>query len=175
MAGIDDAEDCLRSTKQNQQQYETLIVEDEIEEGAVHVHAAVVVQEEPMPSLRTTVPECYKTPKIHPAICSLSVVALVLLTSPVGAQQHALQGEVAGYLHAQKDMQQQPTPTLKGVVEACAAIVRKETDERLKGQASEFDAYITADGSVANVGTDQEDVSFGQCMNEQGHPLGEWE
>jgi hypothetical protein len=45
VAGIDDAEDCLRSTKQDQQQYETLIVEDDIEEGAVHVHAAVVFQE----------------------------------------------------------------------------------------------------------------------------------
>jgi hypothetical protein len=45
MAGIDDAEDCLRSTKQDQQQYETLIVEDDIEEGAVHVHATVVFQE----------------------------------------------------------------------------------------------------------------------------------
>ena len=45
VAGIDDAEDCLRSTKPDQQQYETLIVEDDIEEGAVHVHAAVVVQE----------------------------------------------------------------------------------------------------------------------------------
>jgi len=45
VAGIDDAEDCLRSTKQDQQQYETLIVEDDIEEGAVQVHAAVVVQE----------------------------------------------------------------------------------------------------------------------------------
>ena len=28
MAGIDAAEDCLRSTKQNPQQYETLIVEE---------------------------------------------------------------------------------------------------------------------------------------------------
>jgi hypothetical protein len=45
VAGIDDAENCLRSTKQDQQQYETLIVKDDIEEGAVHVHAAVVVQE----------------------------------------------------------------------------------------------------------------------------------
>ena len=45
MAGIDDAEDCLRSTKQDQQQYETLIVEDDIEEGAVHVDATVVFQE----------------------------------------------------------------------------------------------------------------------------------
>ena len=45
MAGIDDVVDYLRSTKQDQQQYETLIVEDDIEEGAVHVHVAVVVQE----------------------------------------------------------------------------------------------------------------------------------
>jgi hypothetical protein len=45
MAGIDDAEDCLRSTTQDQQQYETLIVEDDIEEGAVHVHTTVVVYE----------------------------------------------------------------------------------------------------------------------------------
>ena len=45
MAGIDDAEDCLRSTKQDQQQYETLILEDDIEEGAVNVHATVVFQE----------------------------------------------------------------------------------------------------------------------------------
>ena len=45
VAGIDDAEDCLRSTKQDQQQKETLIVEDDIEEGAVHVYATVVLHE----------------------------------------------------------------------------------------------------------------------------------
>ena len=100
-------------------------------------------------------------------------MALVLLTSPVGAQQNARQGEVAGYRHSQKD--RQPKPTLKEVVEVCAAIVWNDTDARLKDQPSEFDAYVTADGSVANVGTDQEDVRFGQCMNKQGHPLGEWE
>jgi len=72
-------------------------------------------------------------------------------------------------------MQQRPKPTLKELVETCAAIVRKDTNEWLTYQASEFDAYVTADGSVANVGTDQEDVSFGQCMKETGHPLGEWE
>jgi hypothetical protein len=125
-----------------------------------------------MSSLRT-VPECFKTPKIHPPLSILSVMALVLLTSPVDAQQNAQQGEVAGYRHSQKD--RQPKPSLKEVVEVCAAIVRNDTDARLKDQASEFDAYVTADGSVANVGTDQEDVRFGHCMNEQGHPLGEWE
>jgi hypothetical protein len=45
MAGIDDAEDCLRSTKQDQQQYEMLIVEDEIEEGTVHVQPTIVMYE----------------------------------------------------------------------------------------------------------------------------------
>jgi len=102
-------------------------------------------------------------------------LTLVLLTSPVGAQQHVLQGEVAGYLHSQKAMQQQPTRTLKELVAVCAAIVRKEPNEHLTSQVSEFDAYVTADGNVANVGTAQEDVSFGQCMKETGHPLGEWE
>ena len=125
-----------------------------------------------MSSLRT-VPECFKTPKICPPICCLSVVALVFLTSTVGAQQNARQGDVAGYRHSQED--RQPKPTLKEVVEVCAAVVWNDTDARLKNQASEFDAYITADGSVANIGTDQEDVSFGQCMNDKGHPLGEWE
>jgi hypothetical protein len=43
MAGIDDADDGLRFPKQDQQRYETLIVEDDIEEGAVHVQPAVVV------------------------------------------------------------------------------------------------------------------------------------
>jgi hypothetical protein len=128
-----------------------------------------------MTSPRTTIPECFKTPKIYPTIICLSVVALVLLTSTVSAEQNALQGEVVDYLHAQKHKQQKPKPTLKEVVEVCAAIVRKDTDARLKDQPSEFDAYVTADGSVANVGTDQEDVRFGQCMNETGHPLGEWE
>ncbi len=51
MAGIDEAEDCLRSTQQAQPQYETLIVEDDIEEGAVHVHATVVFQEAELPEL----------------------------------------------------------------------------------------------------------------------------
>jgi hypothetical protein len=132
-------------------------------------------EEQPRTSLRTTVPEFFKTPKIHLPICSLSVVALVLLTSPVGAQENARQGDVAGYLHAQKAMQPQPTRTLKEFVEVCAALVRKESNEHLMSQTSEFDAYVTADGSVANVGTDQEDVSFGQCMKETGYPLGEWE
>jgi len=72
-------------------------------------------------------------------------------------------------------MQQKPKLTLKELGEACGAIVRKDTNERLTNQASEFHAYVTADGSVANVGTDQEDISFGQCVNETGHPLGEWE
>jgi len=128
-----------------------------------------------MTSPRTTIPGLLKTSKIHARICSLSVVALVLLTSTVGAQQNALQGEVVDYLHSQKNMQQRPKPTLKELVEVCAAIVRKDTNEQLANQASEFDAYVTADGSVANVGTDKEDFSFGKCMNETGHPLGEWE
>jgi hypothetical protein len=51
MAGIDAAEDCLRSTQQDQPQYETLIVEDDIDEGAVHVDATVVVQEAQLPEL----------------------------------------------------------------------------------------------------------------------------
>jgi hypothetical protein len=103
-------------------------------------------------------------------------MALVFfLTNPVGAQQHTRQGDTAGYLHSQKNMQPKTTPTLKEVVEACAAIVRKDTNERLTYRTSEFDAYVTAEGSVANFGTDQEDVSFGQCMNDTGHPLGEWE
>ena len=114
-----------------------------------------------MTSPRTTIPECFKTPKICPTIIRLSVVALVLLTSTVSAEQNALQGEVAGYRHSQKD--RQPKPSLKEVVELCDAIVRNDTDARLKDQASEFDAYIMADGSVANVGTDQEDVRFGQA------------
>jgi hypothetical protein len=45
IAVIDDAEDCLRSPEQDQQQYEMLIVEDDIEEGTVHVHPAVVLKE----------------------------------------------------------------------------------------------------------------------------------
>ena len=130
-----------------------------------------------MTSPRSTVIECLKTPKIHPAIRSLSIGTLVLLTSPVCAQQQIFQGEVAGYLHAQKDMQQQPTPTrtVKELVGICAAIERKESNERLMSQATDFDAYVTADGSVANVGTDQEDVRFGQWMKETGHPLDVWE
>ncbi len=44
MAGIADAEDWLCS-KQDQPQYETLIMEHDIEEGAVHVNATVVFQE----------------------------------------------------------------------------------------------------------------------------------
>lgn len=128
-----------------------------------------------MTSLRTTAPVFLKAPKIYPAICSLSIVALVFLTSPVGAQQNARQGEVAGYLHSQKNMQPKPTPTLKEVVETCAAIVRKDTNERLTYQASEFDAYGTADGSVANVEANEEDLSFGKCMNDSGYPLDEWE
>jgi len=122
-----------------------------------------------------TIDGFFKTPKIHLPICSLSVMALVLLASTVSAEQNALEGEVVDYLHSQKYMQQKPKPTLKELGEACGAIVRKDTNERLTNQVSEFDAYITADGSVANVGTDQADISFGQCMNETGHPLGEWE
>jgi hypothetical protein len=51
MTGIDAADDCLRSTQQDQPQYETLVVEDEIEEGTVYVHAPVVVQEAELPEL----------------------------------------------------------------------------------------------------------------------------
>jgi len=102
-------------------------------------------------------------------------MALFLLTTTVSAEQNALEREAVDYLHPQKYMQQKPKPTLKELVEACAAIVRKDTNERLTSQASQFDAYVTADGSVADLGTDQEDMSFGQCMNETGHPLGEWE
>jgi len=126
-----------------------------------------------MNSPHITIPEFLKTPKIHLPICSLSVMALCLLTSTVSAEQKALEGEVVDYLHP--NMQQKPKPTLKELVEACAAIVRKDTNERLTSQASEFDAHVTADGSVADVGTDQADMSFGQCMNGTGHPLGEWE
>ena len=126
-----------------------------------------------MNSPHITIPEFLKTPKIHLPICSLSVMALCLLTSTVSAEQKALEGEVVDYLHP--NMQQKPKPTLKELVEACAAIVRKDTNERLTSQASEFDAHVTADGSVADVGTDQADMSFGQCMNETRHPLGEWE
>ena len=126
-----------------------------------------------MNSPHITIPEFLKTPKIHLPICSLSVMALCLLTSTVSAEQKALEGEVVDYLHP--NMQQKPKPTLKELVEACAAIVRKDTNERLTSQASEFDAYVTADGSVADVGTDQADMSFGQCMNGTEHPLGEWE
>jgi hypothetical protein len=128
-----------------------------------------------MTSPRTSIPVFLKTPKIHLPICSLSVMALVLLASTVSAKQNAVKGEVVDYLHPRKYMQQKPKPTLKELVEVCAATVRKDTNERLTSQASEFDAYVTADGSVADVGTDQEDISFGQCMNETGHSLGEWE
>jgi hypothetical protein len=128
-----------------------------------------------MTSARTTILRFLKTPRMHLPICSLSVMALVLLTSTVSAEQNALEGEVVGYLHSQKHMQQKPKPTLKELVEVCAAIVRKDTDERLTSQASEFDAYVTPDGSVADVGTDQEDIRFRHCMNETGHSLGEWE
>ena len=128
-----------------------------------------------MTSPRTSIPGFLKTPRIHLPICSLSVMALVLLTSTVSAEQNALEGEVVGYLHSQKHMQQKPKPTLKELVEACAATVRKDTNERLTSQPSEFDAYVTADGSVADVGTDQEDIRFRHCMNETGHSLGEWE
>ena len=51
VAGIDDAEDGLRSTKQDQQQYETLVVEDDIEEGTVDVDATIVLQEAQLPEL----------------------------------------------------------------------------------------------------------------------------
>jgi hypothetical protein len=102
-------------------------------------------------------------------------MALFLLTTTVSAEQNALEREVVDYLHPQNYMQQNPKPTLKELVKACAAIVRKDANERLTSQASEFDAYVTADGSVADVCTDQEDFSFGQCMNETGNPLGEWE
>jgi len=129
-----------------------------------------------MTSPRTAIPGFLKTPKIHLPICSLSVMALFfLLTTTVSAEQNAIEREAVDYLHPQKYMQQKPKPTLKELVEACASIVRKDTNERLTSQASQFDAYVTADGSVADVGTDQEDMSFGQCMNETGHPLGEWE
>ena len=126
-----------------------------------------------MSSPRTATPGFLKTPKIHLPICSLSVMAVFLLTTTVSAEQNALEREAVDYLHP--NMQQKPKPTLKELVEACAAIVRKDTNERLTSQASEFDAYVTADGSVADVGTDQADMSFGQCMNGTGHPLGEWE
>jgi hypothetical protein len=103
-------------------------------------------------------------------------MALVLLTTTVSAEQNALEGEGVGYLHSRKHMQQKPKPTLKELVEVCAAIVvRKDTNERLTSQASEFDAYVTADGNVADVGTDQEDIRFRHCLNETGHSLGEWE
>ena len=128
-----------------------------------------------MNSPHITIPEFLKTPKIHLPICSLSFMALFLLTTTVSAEQNALEREAVDYLHPQKYMQQKPKPTLKELVEACAAIVRKDTNERLTSQASQFDAYVTADGSVADLGTGQEDMSFGQCMNETGHPLGEWE
>jgi len=128
-----------------------------------------------MTSPRTTIPGLLKTPGMRLPIFSLSVMALVLLTSTVSAEQNTLAGEVVGYLHPRQHMQQRPKPTLKELVEVCAAIVRKDTDERLTSQASEFDAYVTVDGSVADVGTDQEDSRFRHCMNETGHSLGEWE
>jgi hypothetical protein len=84
-----------------------------------------------------TIDRNFKTPKIHLPICSLSVMALVLLASTVSAAQNALAGEVVDYLHSQKHMQQKPKPTLKELGEACGAIVRKDTNERLTNQASE--------------------------------------
>ena len=128
-----------------------------------------------MISPRITISRFLKTPTIHLPSCSLSVMALFLLTSTVSAEQSVPEREVGDYLHAQKHMQQKPKPTLKEIVDVCAGIVRKDTHDRLTNPASEFDAYVTADGSVANFGTEQEDVSFGQCMNETGHPLDEWE
>lgn len=128
-------------------------------------------EELPMTSLRTTAPMFLKAPKIYALICSLSVLALVLLTRTVGAQQNALEREFEAYLKSEKEIQQKPT--LEELVKACVAIVRKETNERLKYQASEFDAYAKADGSVTNIGTLNEDFSFGKCMNEKGHPLGD--
>ncbi|TLY22435.1 MAG: hypothetical protein E6K66_08040, partial [Nitrospirae bacterium] len=106
-----------------------------------------------MSSPRTAIPGFLKTPKIHLPICSLSFMALFLLTTTVSAEQNALEREAVDYLHPQKYMQQKPKPTLKELVEACAAIVRKDTNERLTSQASQFDAYVTADGSVADLGT----------------------
>ena len=70
-----------------------------------------------------TTPGFLITPRMHLPICSLSVMALVLLTSTVSAEQNALEGEVVGYLHPRKHMQQKPKPTLKELVEVCAAIV----------------------------------------------------
>jgi hypothetical protein len=128
-------------------------------------------EELPMTSLRTTAPMFLKAPKIYALICNLSVLALVLLTRTVGAQQNALEREFEAYLKSEKEIQQKPT--LEELVKACVAIVRKETNERLKYQASEFDAYAKADGSVTNIGTLNEDFSFGKCMNEKGHPLGD--
>jgi hypothetical protein len=48
-------------------------------------------EELPMTSLRTTAPMFLKAPKIYALICNLSVLALVLLTRTVGAQQNALE------------------------------------------------------------------------------------
>jgi hypothetical protein len=41
-----------------------------------------------------TIDGFFKTPKNHLPICSLSVIALVVLTSTVSAEQNALEGEV---------------------------------------------------------------------------------
>jgi hypothetical protein len=77
------------------------------------------------------------------------------------------------YVYAGDNQKTSQEMQLKQVVETCAAIVRKETNDKAGGfNVSQFDAYVEPDGTVNFFGTQREHFSFQKCMNERGHTLG---
>ena len=93
--------------------------------------------------------------------------------TPESTLTEALERSYQESLRSQKETQQIQTATIKEAVDACVAIVRKESNNRIGYQPSQFDAYVKAGGKVAFFGTNKEGFSFGKCMNEKGHPLGD--
>ena len=74
-------------------------------------------------------------------------------------------------LSAQQQPPRNTQSPLRAAVAACVAIVRQETDDRVRFKLSEFDAYSRPDGTVVWFGTPKEQFSFEKCMSEAGYPL----
>src|SRR3972149_983401 len=56
-------------------------------------------------------------------------------------------------------------------VAACIVIVRNEADARRRFTRSDFNAYVTSDGSATWFGTPDENFLFEKCMAEKGYPV----
>lgn len=70
-----------------------------------------------------------------------------------------------------KELSPKRTPTVKEAVAACIVVARQRTNERLKMNFSDFDAYVTSAGNIRAMGTDEEKFAFQKCMDESGYPL----